>query len=208
MDLMILFRSYTKSNGAKIDYYEVHIKPLTQQVYPELPATHLVGYDGISPGPTFHMTFGTEAVVRFINEGNDKPTVTHLHGSISKSHHSLRTFRNFSKSRSQPTHPGTDGQTTQFLSDITKTTTTRTHNELERFGTTTTPLTILPRMHILAKRDSTFSQTMMRRTRVYRRVYTTFHWRFPRSNTEQMGNLSHPPQIQASVCSEISSTCK
>lgn len=28
------------------------------------------------------MTFGTEAVVRFINEENDKPTVTHLHGSI------------------------------------------------------------------------------------------------------------------------------
>lgn len=76
--------TFTKPNGAKIDYYEIHIKPLTQQVYPELPATHLVGYDGISPGPTFHMTFGTEAVVRFINEGNDKPTVTHLHGSISK----------------------------------------------------------------------------------------------------------------------------
>ncbi|KAH8657411.1 Cupredoxin [Tricladium varicosporioides] len=72
----------TRDDGTKIEYYEVNIKPLTQQVYPELPPTKLVGYDGISPGPTFHMTFGTEAVVRFINSGNDKPTVTHLHGSI------------------------------------------------------------------------------------------------------------------------------
>ncbi|KAH9214067.1 bilirubin oxidase precursor [Leptodontidium sp. 2 PMI_412] len=74
--------TYTKSDGSNIDYYEIHIKGFTQQVYPELPPTRLVGYNGISPGPTFHMTFGTEAVVRFINEGNDKPTVTHLHGSI------------------------------------------------------------------------------------------------------------------------------
>ncbi|RDW73850.1 hypothetical protein BP5796_07292 [Coleophoma crateriformis] len=74
--------TYTRADGSKVDYYEVHIKPLTQQVYPGLQPTKLVGYDGISPGPTFHMTFGTEAVVRFINEGNDKPTVTHLHGSI------------------------------------------------------------------------------------------------------------------------------
>lgn len=80
-----LHRTYTKPNGAKIEYYEVHIKPFTQQVYPELTPTNLVGYDGISPGPTFHMTFGTEAVVRFINVANDKPTVTHLHGSISLS---------------------------------------------------------------------------------------------------------------------------
>jgi bilirubin oxidase len=77
-------RTITKDNGAKIDYYEVHIQNFTQQVYPELQPTKLVGYDGIAPGPTFHMTFGTEAVVRFINVGNDKPTVTHLHGSISK----------------------------------------------------------------------------------------------------------------------------
>ncbi|KAH8595678.1 bilirubin oxidase precursor [Bisporella sp. PMI_857] len=74
--------TYTKANGAKIDYYEIRIKPFDQQIYPELQPTKLVGYNGISPGPTFRMTFGTEAVVRFINEGNDKPTVTHLHGSF------------------------------------------------------------------------------------------------------------------------------
>jgi bilirubin oxidase len=67
-----------------IDFFEIQILNFTRQVYPELDPTPLVGYDGMEPGPTFHMTKGREALVRFINVGNDKATVTHLHGSISK----------------------------------------------------------------------------------------------------------------------------
>jgi FtsP/CotA-like multicopper oxidase with cupredoxin domain len=77
-------RSFTKPNGGIIDYYEIRIENFAQQVYPELGPTYLVGYDGISPGPTFRIETGREAVVRFINVGNDKATVTHLHGSPSK----------------------------------------------------------------------------------------------------------------------------
>jgi bilirubin oxidase len=43
----------------------------------------MVGYDGISPGPTFKMTQGREAVVRFINHG-DRANSVHLHGSFSR----------------------------------------------------------------------------------------------------------------------------
>jgi FtsP/CotA-like multicopper oxidase with cupredoxin domain len=35
------------------------------------------------PGPTFHMTKGREAVVRFINNGV-RATSVHLHGSYSR----------------------------------------------------------------------------------------------------------------------------
>ncbi|KAF2808591.1 Cupredoxin [Mytilinidion resinicola] len=59
-----------QTTGAVIDYYEVDIKPLEQQ-------------DGISPGPTFHMERGREAVVRFINHG-DLANSVHLHGSYSR----------------------------------------------------------------------------------------------------------------------------
>jgi bilirubin oxidase len=66
-----------------MDYYEVDIKPLEVQVYPKLGKTRLVGYDGQNPGPTFHMTRGREAVVRFINNG-DRANSVHLHGSYSE----------------------------------------------------------------------------------------------------------------------------
>lgn len=63
-----------------IDYYEIDIKPFEQQVYPNLGKARLVGYDGISPGPTLMMTKGREAVVRFINHA-DRANSVHLHGS-------------------------------------------------------------------------------------------------------------------------------
>ncbi|KAK3626459.1 hypothetical protein LTR22_023153 [Elasticomyces elasticus] len=63
------------SNGQSVEYYEVEIKPLTQQVYPGLSKTALVGYDGISPGPTFRMRKGTQAVVRFINHGTQASSI-------------------------------------------------------------------------------------------------------------------------------------
>ncbi|KAJ9656091.1 hypothetical protein H2201_008642 [Coniosporium apollinis] len=71
------------ATGLPIDYYEVEIKPFFQQVYPNLGKTRFVGYDGISPGPTFKMTQGREAVVRFINHA-DRANSVHLHGSYSR----------------------------------------------------------------------------------------------------------------------------
>jgi len=75
--------------GGKINYYEVKISPLTQQVYPGKSKAKLVGYDGISPGPTFYMEKGTEAVVRFINNSPTSSSI-HLHGSYSVSSYTPR----------------------------------------------------------------------------------------------------------------------
>jgi bilirubin oxidase len=69
--------------GRPINYYEVDIKPVEQQVYPGLKKARLVGYDGIVPGPTFMMEQGSEAIVRFINHG-DRSNSVHLHGSYSR----------------------------------------------------------------------------------------------------------------------------
>ncbi|KAK5734172.1 hypothetical protein LTR17_009155 [Elasticomyces elasticus] len=71
------------SNGTQFDYYEVEIRSLEQQVYPGLSKAELIGYDGVAPGPTFHMTKGRQAVVRFINHGTQANSV-HLHGSYSR----------------------------------------------------------------------------------------------------------------------------
>ncbi|CCF32115.1 bilirubin oxidase [Colletotrichum higginsianum] len=69
--------------GKKIRYYEIEIKEFTQQVYPNLGPAKLVGYDGISPGPTFLMERGEEAVVRFTNHAKMASSI-HLHGSYSR----------------------------------------------------------------------------------------------------------------------------
>lgn len=70
-------------SGKNINYYEIEIKKLSQNVYPDRGNATLVGYDGISPGPTFKMERGTEAVVRFINKAEMDNSV-HLHGSYSR----------------------------------------------------------------------------------------------------------------------------
>lgn len=67
-----------------IRYYEVDIHQFSQNVYPDRGNATLWGYDGISPGPTFIMEKGTEAVVRFINHARLANSV-HLHGSYSVS---------------------------------------------------------------------------------------------------------------------------
>ncbi|KAF1953920.1 phenol oxidase A [Byssothecium circinans] len=69
--------------GKDIWYYELEIKPFTQQVYPNLRATRLVGYNGTSPGPTIIVPKGQETVVRFVNNG-DRQSSVHLHGSPSR----------------------------------------------------------------------------------------------------------------------------
>ncbi|EJD37915.1 bilirubin oxidase precursor [Auricularia subglabra TFB-10046 SS5] len=79
--------TYTNSTtGNVIDYYEMTIEKFALQTYPAsqgFQATNYVGYNGTAPGPTFRMTKGREAVVRFINL-NDRPSVIHLHGSFSR----------------------------------------------------------------------------------------------------------------------------
>ncbi|KAB5522929.1 bilirubin oxidase [Coniochaeta sp. 2T2.1] len=75
---------YNPVTGNKIKYYEIEIKEFKHQVYPNLKVTTLVGYDGISPGPTFLEEKGTESVVRFTNHGK-MATSVHLHGSYSRS---------------------------------------------------------------------------------------------------------------------------
>ncbi|KAL0253072.1 hypothetical protein SLS55_010522 [Diplodia seriata] len=76
--------TYTNpKTGAAIDYYEINILPLQQQVYPGLGKANLVGYDGVSPGPTFKVERGTETVVRFINRSGGRANSVHLHGSPS-----------------------------------------------------------------------------------------------------------------------------
>ena len=81
--MLTICSSYTNATtGRTINYYEVEIKPFQQQVYPNLGKANLVGYDGISPGPTFRMEKGTVAVVRFINHATLDISV-HLHGSYS-----------------------------------------------------------------------------------------------------------------------------
>ncbi|KAK3988407.1 Cupredoxin [Cladorrhinum sp. PSN332] len=66
-----------------IDYYEIYINEFYQTVYPTKSPARLVGYDGISPGPTFIIERGRETVVRFINNATLENSV-HLHGSYSR----------------------------------------------------------------------------------------------------------------------------
>ncbi|RDW64720.1 cupredoxin [Coleophoma cylindrospora] len=76
--------TYTnETTGKSIDYYEINIQKFDAQVYPELGKTTLVGYDGMAPGPTFYMTKGREAIVRFVNNYT-RPSSIHLHGSYSR----------------------------------------------------------------------------------------------------------------------------
>ncbi|KAM0330944.1 hypothetical protein ACHAQA_003901 [Verticillium albo-atrum] len=67
----------------KVKYYEIEIKEFEQQVYPNKKPTKLVGYDGISPGPTFLEERDGESVVRFTNHAKMANSV-HLHGSYSR----------------------------------------------------------------------------------------------------------------------------
>ncbi|GAP83355.2 putative bilirubin oxidase [Rosellinia necatrix] len=69
--------------GKDIWYYEIEEKLFTQQVYPNLMPATLVGYDGMSPGPSIVIPRGTESVVRFVNNAQ-RETSVHLHGSPSR----------------------------------------------------------------------------------------------------------------------------
>lgn len=69
--------------GKPVEFYEVNIEAFETQIFDGLPATQMVGYDGMSPGPTFRIAQGTETVVRFVNQ-YDRNSSIHLHGSFSR----------------------------------------------------------------------------------------------------------------------------
>ncbi|PVI01637.1 Cupredoxin [Periconia macrospinosa] len=69
--------------GNEIWYYELEVKPFTQQIYPNLQATRLIGYNGTAPGPIFIVPRYQETYVRFVNNG-DREGAVHLHGSPSR----------------------------------------------------------------------------------------------------------------------------
>ncbi|KAK3340006.1 bilirubin oxidase [Lasiosphaeria hispida] len=67
----------------EILYFEIEIKSFQHTTFPNLGPATLVGYDGISPGPTLIIPRGTESIVRFVNNSPAKNSV-HLHGSYSR----------------------------------------------------------------------------------------------------------------------------
>ncbi|KAL9487975.1 hypothetical protein ACSS6W_000252 [Trichoderma asperelloides] len=76
--------SYTDpESNVTIDFFQLNITSFQAQIYPNLAKTGLVGYNGISPGPTFRVQRGRQSVIRVVNH-NDQPAVLHLHGSYSR----------------------------------------------------------------------------------------------------------------------------
>lgn len=70
--------------GGLINYYEINIQPVEIQIYPPpMKKARFVGYDGQIPGPTFIQNKGEEAIVRFINHGDQSSSI-HLHGSYTR----------------------------------------------------------------------------------------------------------------------------
>lgn len=69
--------------GKLTRFYDIDVRPFESQVYRNLKPAKLVGYDGISPGPTIRTEKNVEAVVRFTNHG-EKDLSVHLHGSYSR----------------------------------------------------------------------------------------------------------------------------
>jgi FtsP/CotA-like multicopper oxidase with cupredoxin domain len=55
-----------KQDGG-VDYFELHVKPGTAQVYPGQ-ATNIWGFDGVWPGKTVHATLGRPTTIRIFNE--------------------------------------------------------------------------------------------------------------------------------------------
>lgn len=51
-----------------IDFFQLNITSFQAQIYPNLAKTSLVGYNGISPGPTFRVQRGIQSVIRVVNQ--------------------------------------------------------------------------------------------------------------------------------------------
>ena len=69
-----------EKTGRTVRFYDIVVKPFEHQVYPNLKPAKLVGYDGMSPGPTIRTERGVEAVVRFTNHA-EKDLSVHLHSN-------------------------------------------------------------------------------------------------------------------------------
>lgn len=80
----------------EIWYFEMEIRQFNHSIYPNLPNTTMVGYDGISPGPTILVPRGTESIVRFVNNSPRRNSV-HLHGSFSRA-----PFDGFAEDTTEP----------------------------------------------------------------------------------------------------------
>jgi hypothetical protein len=63
------YSSYTDpSSGTPIDFFQLNVTKFQAQTYPNLSATNLVGYNGMSPGPTFRIRRGRQSVIRVVNQ--------------------------------------------------------------------------------------------------------------------------------------------
>lgn len=70
------------TNNVTIDYYEVTIQPFEKQVFPNLGTASMVGYNAMTPGPTYWIERGRQTVIRYHNN-QTQTSVVHLHGSNS-----------------------------------------------------------------------------------------------------------------------------
>ena len=75
------------TNNVTIDYYEVIIQPFEKQVFPNLGTASMVGYNAMTPGPTYWIERGRQTVIRYHNN-QTQTSVVHLHGSNSTFLHS------------------------------------------------------------------------------------------------------------------------
>jgi bilirubin oxidase len=66
-----------------IDFFEVEVKEVLKQFYPNLGNARIITYDGTFPGPSFRVQKGRESVVRVINKSM-KSMNFHVHGSYSR----------------------------------------------------------------------------------------------------------------------------
>ncbi|MFD1174480.1 multicopper oxidase family protein [Oceanobacillus picturae] len=100
--LPIMETKKPENRSRRNSYYEVEMKEFTQKLHRDLPPTRLWGYDGQFPGPTFEVTQGETAHVKWMNRLPGRHilpvdtsihnlasqpivrTVTHLHGSVTK----------------------------------------------------------------------------------------------------------------------------
>ncbi|KAL1850178.1 hypothetical protein VTK73DRAFT_9740 [Phialemonium thermophilum] len=74
---------YSPATGERIRYYEMEVSQFQKQIYPNLPPTTFVGYDGVLPAPAFIAERGSQSVVRLTNRG-PKTSSIHLHGAFSR----------------------------------------------------------------------------------------------------------------------------
>jgi len=79
-DLQPIMNFTNDTTGETVRYYEIRIQNFTKQVYPDLEATRMEGYNAKVPGPIINADLNIRSMVRFINEVGQAASI-HLHGS-------------------------------------------------------------------------------------------------------------------------------